>query len=145
MINITQINGNDDIANCLAIRHQVFVLGQNVPIDLEVDGLDSQATHFLLDLNHKPVGTARIRLIEEGQKVKIERVAILSLYRGQGLGKQLMQFILDNLRDNHTIQLAILAAQIQVIPFYESLGFIPYGEVFLDARIEHKMMSLILH
>jgi predicted GNAT family N-acyltransferase len=34
-----------------------------------------------------------------------------------------------------------IAAQIQAIPFYESLGYIANGGVFLDARIEHRMME----
>ncbi len=141
---IAKINGRDDIRDCLAIRHQVFVLEQNVAFDLEVDGLDAQAIHFLLYFDHHPVGTARVRLVKDNQEAKIERVAILLGYRGQGLGKQLMQFILDDLRDNYAIKSTVLGAQVQVIPFYESLGFVAYGEIFWDAGIEHQMMRLIL-
>ncbi|ACK64773.1 GCN5-related N-acetyltransferase [Rippkaea orientalis PCC 8801] len=144
MINIIKIDGSDDIRPCLAIRHEVFVLGQNVPLALEVDGLDNQSVHFLLYFDHNPIGTARLRFVNQGQDAKIERVAILSNYRSQGLGKQLMQFILDDLRENDTIKSVVLGAQIQVISFYQSLGFTVYGEVFLEAGIEHQMMRLML-
>jgi predicted GNAT family N-acyltransferase len=36
----------------------------------------------------------------------------------------------------------MLGAQLKAISFYERLGFTAFGEVFLDAGIEHRMMSL---
>jgi predicted GNAT family N-acyltransferase len=39
------------------------------------------------------------------------------------------------------IHLARLAGQLHAIPFYEGHGFQAYGEVFLDAGIEHRMME----
>lgn len=58
---VKKISETADIQICHAIRHQVFVEGQNVPIHEEVDGLDSSSEHYLLFLNLVPVGTARVR------------------------------------------------------------------------------------
>ena len=35
-----------------------------------------------------------------------------------------------------------LAAQLHAVPFYERLGYIARGPVFLDAGIEHRDMDL---
>ena len=34
----------------------------------------------------------------------------------------------------------ILGSQLSAVPFYTKLGYEPYGEIFLDANIEHRMM-----
>ena len=51
---VKKISEPTDIQTCLAIRHQVFVEGQNVPLHEEVDGLDSSSEHYLLFLNKLP-------------------------------------------------------------------------------------------
>ena len=131
-----------DIQIALAIRHQVFVEGQNVPLHEDVDGLDSGSEHYLLFLNQLPVGTARVRYTED--LAKIERVAILEDYQGQGLGHVLMRFIIEGIQQNHQVKKAILGAQTYAIPFYEKLGFVICSPEYLNASIPHKDMQLNL-
>ena len=139
---VKKVSVPTDIQSCLAIRHQVFVEGQNVPLDEEVDGLDSSSEHYLLYLNQQPAGTARVRYIEDF--AKIERVAILETYQQQGLGHVLMRFIIENLQENHQIKKAKLGAQTYAIAFYEKLGFEVCGDEYLDAGIPHKDMQRYL-
>jgi hypothetical protein len=61
----------------------VFVVGQGVPHDLEVDGLDSTCAHFLASLAGEPIGTARLFMPEAG-RAKAQRVAVLERARGGG-------------------------------------------------------------
>lgn len=138
---VKKVSETMDIQRCLEIRHEVFVNGQNVPPDEEIDGLDSGSDHYLLFLNHSPVGTARVRYIDDF--AKIERVAILDAYQGQGLGHVLMSFIIDNLRGNHQVKKTKLGAQTYAISFYEKLGFIVCSNEYLDAGIPHKDMQLV--
>ena len=140
MVSIIKIAGGGDLRACFDIRRQVFILEQNVPEALEMDGLDPLATHYLLEVDNSPVGTARVRSPKEGQ-VKIERVAILPNHRGQRLGRQLMDYILNDLRPHANLKIVVLGAQLPVIPFYEKLGFIAYGDVFMDANIKHRWMK----
>jgi predicted GNAT family N-acyltransferase len=125
---------------CQAIRHQVFVEGQKVPPHEEVDGKDSSSDHYLLLHNQQPAGTARVRYLEDF--AKIERVAILNAYQGQGLGQILMNFIIDDIRQNHQVKKAKLGSQTQALPFYEKLGFVICSDEYLDAGIPHKDMQL---
>jgi predicted GNAT family N-acyltransferase len=129
----------EDRDRCYLIRMEVFVEEQKVPPWEEMDDLDEEATHYLAEEDGRSVGTAR--LVDKGSGVgKIGRVAVLKEARGAGVGRDLMRTILDDTRGQ--FQSYVLDAQLQVIPFYERLGFVPEGEVFLDAGIEHRRMWL---
>src|SRR5205807_2118636 len=107
----------------------------------EMDEHDETADHFLVEISGEIVGTARIVDLGEGVG-KIGRVAILKSHRGQGLGLKLMQLVIEAARTRYST--LTLDAQLQVIPFYEKLGFVAEGDVFLDAAIEHRKMRLEL-
>ncbi|MGL5540689.1 MAG: GNAT family N-acetyltransferase, partial [Erysipelotrichaceae bacterium] len=62
-------------------------------------------------------------------------------FRGSGVGTLLMQAAHTHLPVGARVH---LGAQCTAIPFYEKLGYQPFGEVFLDAQIEHIMMEKCL-
>lgn len=99
-------------------------------------GHDETAIHFLVlnDL-HQAIGCAR--LLIEGDFFHIGRVAVLAEYRNQTIGRQLMQFILCWCKQCNPARKIYLHAQISKLQFYEYLGFVPYGNIFMDAGIEH--------
>ena len=129
--------GLEALPTCFAIRHEVFVVGQNVPTDLEVDGLDETCSHVMVWVDGVPVGTARLREVDGAGKV--ERVAVLEAHRGEGLGRLLMHE-LEALARDRGLSKAKLNAQTWVIPFYEKLGYVAYGPEFDDAGIPHRAM-----
>lgn len=139
-ISVKKISAAADVQICLTIRYQVFVEGQKIPVNEEVDGLDSTSEHYLLLFNQLPVGTARVRYIDDF--AKIERVAILETHQKKGLGHLLMNFIIEDLRQNHQVKKAKLGAQVYAIPFYEKLGFVVCSNEYQDAGIPHKDMQL---
>lgn len=120
----------------IAIRREVFVLEQNVSEELEMcdDGID--VCYFLLFENEKEVATARYRKTDSG--IKIERMAVLKSHRGMGLGNILMKFILVDL--SGSTSKIYLNSQIQAVSLYLKSGFIPKGEHFYEAGIEHVKM-----
>ncbi len=127
---------------CYLVRMAVFVDEQKVPPWEELDHLDEEALHFLAELAEeegKIVGAAR--LVDKGDGIgKIGRVAVLKEHRERGIGRTLMSHVMEAAFQRfHTL---ILDAQVQVIPFYEKFGFAAEGDVFLDAGIEHRAMSL---
>ena len=133
---------DQEINQCMNIRFKVFVEGQNVPVDEEVDGKDATASHYLLLVNNNPAGVARVRILEE--YFKIERVGILDEYQGKGLGRDIMQFILSDLQSHSAIKQVKLSSQTRAIPFYEKLGFTVCSDEYIDAGIPHKDMMLRL-
>jgi predicted GNAT family N-acyltransferase len=137
---IKQATSSADLVSCLDIRRKVFIEDQNVPEADEIDGLDGESDHYLLTLDNSPVGTTRVRYVQG--KAKIERVAILSAYQGKGLGKKLMQYILQEIKNNGKAKKAFLGAQTYAIPFYENLGFSVCSDEYMDAGIPHKDMQM---
>lgn len=118
------------------IRIEVFVREQQVPVEDEWDGKDADAIHFLTQTD-QGTAIACARLLVEGQLLHIGRVAVLQPWREQGVGHQLMEFVLDKcaaLYPNHTIY---LHAQTSRVAFYERLGFSVSGDEFMDAGIPH--------
>lgn len=131
-----------DIAACLALRRTVFIDEQGVDPDLEVDGLDSEATHLLAVKNGHPVGTARI--LFKGEVAKVGRVCVLPELRGTGMGKALMMAAIAECRGRPGLSEVRLGAQTYAIGFYQALGFVAEGPEFVDAGIPHREMVLEL-
>ena len=130
--------GPDELETCLEIRRDVFVRGQRIAEEIEIDGLDGECVHFLAWLAGVAVGAARLR--ESGGRAKAERVAVLEPHRGLGLGQALMDALEGEARSQGHVEL-VLNAQEDVVPFYERLGYTAHGPSFLEAEIPHRAMT----
>ena len=128
----------DELERCLAIRREVFVEEQGVPIDEEIDAHDPACTHFLALSAGEVAGTARLRVTGDG-RVKAERVAVRRPFRGAGVGRALMRALEDEARALGRREL-VLNAQLPVVAFYERLGYRAEGPEFLEAGIPHRAM-----
>ena len=76
------------------IRHEVFVIGQNCPEEIEWE-FEEESTHFLVFDNKEAVATARYRETNNGYK--LERFAVLESKRGNGYGHIVLKAILEDL------------------------------------------------
>ena len=120
-----------------AVREQVFVQEQQVPLELEWDGLDEAAQH-LLALNNTGEAIGCARLLGDGS---IGRMAVLKPWRGLGVGSALLNKAVAVYRQQN-MQNVTLSAQIHAVPFYEKAGFEVCGKPYLDANILHVDMRL---
>ncbi|MFC0336196.1 Predicted N-acyltransferase, GNAT family [Kushneria avicenniae] len=123
---------------CSHIRRIVFIQEQGVSESDELDDLDSECLHFLMHDGAVACGTAR--LLPDGH---IGRVAILASHRGRGLGVQLMYHVIDSARARGFTRCE-LSAQTHALGFYKQLGFVAHGEVYSEAGIDHRDMTLRL-
>jgi ElaA protein len=121
-----------------AIRRAVFVDEQKVDLPLEFDGLDDDAEHLVAMLDGTPVGTLRLRRVDD-ETGKIERVAVLKQARGRSIGHALLQAALSQLKEDG-VSRAKLHAQTHALDFYAKLGFSAFGEVFDEDGIPHRAM-----
>jgi predicted GNAT family N-acyltransferase len=121
------------------IRSRVFQLEQGVDPALEFDGLDADAVHFLAYVADNAIGTSRIRFIAP-HTAKMERLAVLPALRKYGVGRKIVQTVLEFLA-NKNITTVNIHAQSAVVGFYQKLGFVPEGEEFEEAGIVHIKMS----
>lgn len=118
-----------------SVRYEVFVVGQNVPAEYEVDSMDPVCNHFLAtDPDGNPIGTSRV--LADGH---IGRVAVLEPWRSRGVGQALMVVSLDCV-SNLGLTTALLDSQLTASSFYEKLGFEQYGEEFVECGIPHIAM-----
>lgn len=124
-----------------SVRKIVFIDEQNVPPEEEIDEFEEQSTHFVLYDEGKPVGAGRFR--ELNGYGKVERICVLSSYRGKGAGKLIMEKI-HEFASTSNIKRLKLNAQEHAIPFYENLGYTVVSDTFLDAGIPHKTMEINL-
>ena len=118
-----------------AIRETVFIHEQGVPVELEWDGLDSSCAQVLAwNDRGEAIGTARMQ-----QNGTIGRMAVLKDWRSRGVGRALLQTLLD-LAVRQGLPRVSLSAQIHALGFYERAGFHAVGELFIDAGIPHRKM-----
>ncbi len=120
------------------IRRRVFIEEQHVPEELEWDGEDARAQHWLALRDDQPLGT--VRLLADGH---IGRMAVLARARKHGLGSKLLRAAIDAAQGQGLLEV-YLHAQVQALGFYTRHGFVVEGAVFMDAGIAHRAMRLAL-
>ena len=133
----------DDISAAFEIRKQVFVIEQGVAAEEEFDSLDDLSVHVLvyaLGESQRAVATGRVYY--DGQNYRIGRVAVLKDERGKKYGDFVVR-MLANKAFLSGAQEVYINAQVTAIPFYEKIGFICFGEEFVEADIKHISMKLI--
>lgn len=119
-----------------ALRTEVFVQEQQIPLELEWDGLDEVAVHAVAyNRLGEPVATARL-LQSAPQLGRIGRMAVTRLLRGAGVGRVLLQTLIEAAAQRGDRQI-VLHAQRSAKDFYTRAGFEPQGQPFEEAGIPH--------
>jgi len=138
-VHAVRVDWSSNQARLREIREKVFTDEQNVPRDLDLDGLDDEAIHFIaLNEAGRALGTAR--LLHTGQ---IGRMAVLADQRGRGIGRQLLEAAIAE-ASRLGLSRVFLHAQRHAEEFYRKSGFLPVGVQFLEAGIPHIEMLLEL-
>jgi len=130
-------NTNTDLFDlAFKIREEVFIGELKIDPSMEYEHEDESAHYLFFDEDDKPIATARFRETSEGYK--IERFAVIKAHRNKGLGKIILNILLEDLIPlNETIY---LNAQIEAVDFYLRNGFKTIGEAFIDADVVHYKM-----
>jgi predicted GNAT family N-acyltransferase len=136
-----------DLDAVYALRHEVFVVGQGVPVELERDELDGGADHAVALRDGAVVGTGRLvdgRIDPDGRLEAgtagtvgtIGRMAVRDVVRRGGVGRAVLDLLVQRAADRGLPEVE-LHAQVHARSFYEGAGFSAFGEVYLEAGIEH--------
>jgi predicted GNAT family N-acyltransferase len=131
---IKQTRFQDDREGIMFVREQVFIKEQHVPVKLEWDGMDDDATHLLVLRDGRPVATSR--LLADGH---IGRMAVMPEFRRQGIGSAMLA-TLTKIAEEKGLSAVFLAAQVEAIDFYQKHGFTVNSEIYMDAGIPHRDM-----
>lgn len=149
-----------DLYHILKARSQVFVVEQNCAYQ-DMDEVDFDCLHLIAHQNEALVGYCRIippefnklasNLAIADPAIKpindampaIGRVLVLSAHRGDGIARQIMTQAIAHCRKKYGKKRPIIiSAQVYLLSFYESLGFVPEGDHYLEENIEHVKMVL---
>ena len=131
-----------DLARAYAIRRRVFIEEQYVPEEIELDADDALAFHALATVGTQAIGCGRMLDRGDGE-VKIGRMAVLPQFRGTGVGRDILRFLMDRARARG-LRKAILHAQLSAEGFYLKEDFMPIGDIFYEAGIAHRKMEKLL-
>lgn len=131
---------NDLREDAQALRIEVFVIEQGVPLELEWDEGDEVSIHAVAyDESGQVLATGR--LLPDGH---IGRMAVRKSARRTGIGSQVLQALLAEAQRMGYGEL-VLHAQVHAWTFYERHGFTAEGDDFMEAGIPHRRMRLKLH
>lgn len=126
-----------ELYTILTLRTNVFVVEQACPYP-EVDGKDPNCLHLLGTINGELV--AYLRILPAGlryDEVSIGRVVVKPSHRGKGLGRLMMEQAIHCITNVWKESQIKIGAQAYLEKFYQSLGFEPVSEVYLEDDIPH--------
>lgn len=140
-VTVKRITSDNELEEAFRIRHEVFVIEQNVDTAEEYDAFESTSTHFIAHAEGEAAGTCRWRLTELG--IKLERFAVLAHFRGVGIGQALMKAALESIAGDKEAEgkSLYMHAQLAVVTLYEKFGFRKEGEEFMECGIRHCLMK----
>ncbi|MFZ6642094.1 GNAT family N-acetyltransferase [Undibacterium sp. TC4M20W] len=121
-----------------AIRYEVFVIEQKIPVELEWDAADAECLHAVAyEVDGKAVGTGRLL-----PDAHIGRMAVLATARGLGVGAQILRALMKEAKARGEVAVRLNAQQ-SAENFYLKEGYTRDGEIFEEAGIPH--VSMIYH
>ncbi len=126
-----------ELYTIFTLRTNVFVVEQACPYP-ELDGKDPNCLHLLGTINGELV--AYLRILPAGlryDEVSIGRVVVKPSHRGKGLGRLMMEQAIHCITNEWKESQIKIGAQAYLEKFYQSLGFEPVSEVYLEDDIPH--------
>lgn len=139
---IIYVTTDEQLQQALGIRHDVFVIEQQVPAEIEIDQFDvisPDVHHVLLSTDGQAVATGRL-IYYSKDTAKMQRIAVLQSHRSFGYGRVLLLAMEERARELG-LTYSVLDAQCQAQKFYEKLGYeVISEEPFYDADILHVRM-----
>ena len=124
----------------LQLRNEVFIVEQNCPFQ-DMDNKDLKAWHLMGMEENKLL--AYSRLLAPGisySETSIGRIVSSTSARKTGMGKELMQESIDQIRNLFKTDTIRIGAQLYLKKFYESFGFIQDSDMYLEDNIPHIIM-----
>lgn len=81
--------------------------------------------------------------ILNNDEVKLRQVAIMEREQGKGIGRKLIKWTEQYLKDRKYKKI-LLNARVEAIKFYESMDYLVNGKEFFEIGIPHKKMIKII-
>jgi ElaA protein len=126
-----------ELYQIIRLRNEVFVVEQKCVFQ-DADNKDLKCHHLMVLAGNDL--TAYARLVPPGvayQEMSIGRVVSSPAYRRTGAGRYMMEQAIAACHQLFGHGPIRIGAQLYLKKFYESLGFIAEGDIYLEDDIEH--------
>ncbi|MBO0444578.1 GNAT family N-acetyltransferase [Vagococcus fluvialis] len=121
-------------------RVKVFVVEQTCPYQ-EIDEDDKVAKHIILKNDDNQI-MAYTRIMNRVDYVTFGRVLVVEEFRGQELGKKIVELTLAEINQLNLKKDIKISAQNYLTDFYGNFGFEVISDVYLEDDIPHIDMLL---
>ena len=131
---------NHQLYALLRLRQEVFVVEQDC-IFHDLDGLDQEAVHMLCWQGSKLL--AYQRCLKPGldfAESALGRIVVSPAGRGLQLGRELVRRGIDHNMQQWPDSAIRIGAQAHLEAFYQSFGFVPLGDEYIEDGIAHVHM-----
>jgi len=128
----------EDILKVMVVRGIVFIEEQGVDWEGEIDEFEDDSLHVLGEVDGQPVAAGRLREVAGGW-TKLERIAVRPRWRGRGIARQIVRFLLAEAERRGARRLK-MHAQVYLEDFYSEFGFRREGGIFDECGIDHILM-----
>ncbi len=130
-----------ELYSILQLRSLVFVVEQNC-VYQDMDGKDEKALHLLGEFQGKIVAYARLfNKADYFENASIGRVIVHPDYRDKKFGHDLMKNAIEGIETHFGESKITISAQLYLKKFYETNGFVPTSEMYLEDDIPHIEMK----
>ena len=126
----------EELMEILRSRQDVFIVEQNCPYP-DIDDHDYKSIFVFIKNDGKLC--ASMRMFEKDEKT-IQLGRILTLERGKGWGRIMMEDALACIRSLDRYEQVYIEAQTYATGFYEKFGFRTASDEFLEDGIPHVVM-----
>ncbi|KAI9476682.1 hypothetical protein LPJ78_003673 [Coemansia sp. RSA 989] len=140
---LIRVASESELREAIALRIHVFVDIQKFPLDEEVDEYDQTALHFVVKASEHDRVIGTLRVLNNGEEAKLGRVVISPEHQGQGLGRQMMEFVEQHIRsspDFASCKQIRLGSQLDKQQFYRKCGYEARGNVYDELGCPHIWM-----
>ena len=129
-----------ELYEILKSRAEVFLLEQNI-VCQDMDDVDYESYHFFIKEGSRIIAYLRAYYTDKENKiVKIGRV--LTLSHGNGIGRELMNNTVSEIKHRFDCKKVIVSAQKQAEGFYKKCGFKTVSGEFMEEGIPHVKMEM---
>lgn len=128
-----------ELYEILKSRAEIFVVEQNISY-VDMDDVDFVSRHFFLEDEGRVVAYLRAFYMDE-EKTTLKIGRVLSIKHGIGLGTELMNRTLEEIKSNNLCKKIFISAQKHAVPFYREFGFEVTSGEYLEEGIPHLSME----
>lgn len=144
MYRVTEPVTPEDFQKIFDLRFEILRAPWNQPRGSERDDNEQQAIHAMIcEVSGDCIAAGRLQF-NNTSECQIRYMAVSELYRGQGLGRKILEYLEERAKQK-SASVIVLQARENALNFYEQSGYINEGKSFvLFNAIQHYRMRKML-